>query len=185
MDYLRSKVFNNVDLTDSLKFNWAHAVYSGYTERMQVQVSTNGGTTYPFTVFDRSGATLGTAPASSSDFIPSGASQWGRFSVAMSTVITAIHQFGNEVPTSYGLMQSYPNPFNPVTTISYMIPKTSKVSLKVYDIKGQLIATLFEGTQNAGNYITSFNGSNLSSGVYFYRLVADNFSDTKKMVLTK
>lgn len=185
MDYLRSRVYNNIDLTDSLKFNWAHAVYSGYTERMQVQVSTNGGTTYPFTVFDKSGATLATAPGTTNDFTPSGPSQWGRFSIAMSSIITAIHQFGNEVPASYGLLQSYPNPFNPVTTISYMIPKTSKVSLKVYDVKGQLIATLFDGTQNAGNFITSFNGSNLSSGVYFYRLVADNFTDTKKMVLTK
>jgi len=185
MDYLRTKAYNNIDLSDSLKFNWAHAVYSGYTERMQVQVSTNGGTSYPFTVFDKSGATLSTAPGTTNDFIPSGASQWGRFSIAMSSVITAIHQFGNEVPTSYGLLQSYPNPFNPATIISYMIPKTSKVSLKVYDMKGQLVATLFDGMQNAGNYITTFNGSNLASGVYFYRLVSDNFSETKKMMLVK
>jgi hypothetical protein len=185
IDYLKSKVYNNVDLTDSLKFNWAHAVYSGYTERMQVQVSTNGGTSYPYTIFDKSGANLATAPATSSDFIPAGASQWGRFSVVMSSVITAIHQFGNEVPTTYALNQNYPNPFNPATLISYMIPKTSKVSLKVYDLKGQLIETLFDGTQNAGNYILSFDGSKLASGVYFYRLVSDNFSETKKMLMVK
>ena len=185
MDYLKSKVYNSIDLTDSLKFNWAHAVYSGYTERMQVQVSTNGGTSFAYTIFDRSGATLGTAPATSNDFIPADASQWGRFSIAMSNVITAIHQFGNEVPTAYGLNQNYPNPFNPATVISYSIPKTSKVTLKVYDIKGQLIETLFDGMQNAGNYITQFDGSKFASGVYFYRLVSDNFSATNKMLMVK
>lgn len=185
LDYLKSKIYNNIDLTDSLKFNWAHAVYSGYTERMQVQVSTNGGSSYPYTIFDKSGATLATAPATTNDFIPSGSSQWGRFSIAMSQIITAIHQFGNEVPTVYGLNQNYPNPFNPTTTVSYSIPKTSKVTLRVYDIKGQLVATLYDGMQNAGNYITQFDGSRLGSGVYFYRLVSDNFSETRKMLLVK
>jgi hypothetical protein len=184
MDYLKSKVYNNIDLTDSLKFNWAHAVYTGYTERMQVQVSTNGGTTYPYTIFDKSGATLATAPASSSDFIPT-AAQWGRFAIAMGNVITAIHQIGTETPTSFALNQNYPNPFNPVTNISYMIPKSSKVSLKVYDIKGQLISTLFEGNQNEGIYLTQFDGSKLASGVYFYKLEAGDFKEVRKMTLLK
>lgn len=74
---------------------------------------------------------------------------------------------------------------NPSTTISYMIPKASKVSLKIYDLKGQLVETLFDGTQNGGFYITQFDGAKLSSGVYFYRLVSDNFSETKKMLLVK
>lgn len=185
LDYLKSKVYNNIDLTDSLLFNWAHAVYSGYTERLQVQVSTNGGSTYPYTIFDRSGSALATAPATTSDFVPSGASQWGRFSIAMSSVITAINQFGSEIPTSFALNQNYPNPFNPLTTITYSVPKTSNISLKIYNINGQLIETLFDGTQNAGNYIYTFDGSKLASGVYFYRLVSDEFSSTKKMLLTK
>jgi hypothetical protein len=184
MDYLKSKVYNNIDLTDSLKFNWAHAVYSGYTERMQVQVSTNGGTSYPFTIFDKSGATLATAPATTNDFIPT-ASQWGRFSIAMGSVLTSIHQIGTETPTAYALNQNYPNPFNPVTNISYMIPKNTKVSLKVYDIKGQLISTLFEGNQNEGIYITQFDGSKLASGVYFYKLEAGDFKEVRKMTLLK
>jgi hypothetical protein len=185
MDYLKSKVYNNIDLTDSLKFNWAHAVYTGYTERMQVQVSTNGGTTYPFTIFDKSGANLATAPATSNDFIPSGASQWGTFAISMGNVITAIHQIGTETPTSFALNQNYPNPFNPVTNISYMIPKSSKVSLKVYDIKGQLISTLFEGNQNEGIYLTQFDGSKLASGIYFYKLEAGDFKEVRKMTLIK
>ncbi|MCI0473659.1 MAG: hypothetical protein L0Y76_08770, partial [Ignavibacteria bacterium] len=77
IDYLKSRIYNNIDLTDSLKFNWAYAMYPGYTDRLQVQVSTNGGSTYPFTVFDRQGATLETAPSTTSDFVPTSASQWG------------------------------------------------------------------------------------------------------------
>jgi hypothetical protein len=185
IDYLKSKTYSGLDLTDSLKFNWAHAVYTGYTERMQVQVSTNGGSSYPYTIFDKSGSDLATASATTSDFVPASANEWGRFSIALSSFIVAVNKIGTEVPTSYGLNQNYPNPFNPVTVISYSIPKTSKVSLKVYDLKGQLIETLFDGTQGVGNYITQFNGSKLASGVYFYRLVSDNFSETRKMVLTK
>jgi hypothetical protein len=185
IDYLKSPIYNNVDLTDSLKFNWAHAVYSGYTERMQVQVSINGGSTYPYTIFDKSGATLATAPATSNDFVPADASQWGRFSIAMGSFITAIHQIGTEVPTVYALNQNYPNPFNPVTNISYMIPKSSKVSLKVYDIKGQLISTLFEGNQNEGIYLTQFDGSRLASGVYFYKLEAGDYKEVRKMTMIK
>ena len=184
IDYLKTKIYNNIDLTDSLKFNWAHAVYSGYTERLQVQVSTNGGSTYPFTIFDKSGAVLATAPATTNDFIPT-ASQWGRFSIAIGSFITAIHQIGTETPTVYALNQNYPNPFNPVTNISYNLPKSSKVSLKVYDIKGQLVSTLFEGNQNTGIYITQFDGSKLASGVYFYKLEAGDYKEVRKMTLIK
>jgi len=184
MDYLNSRVYNNIDLTDSLKFNWAHAVYTGYTERMQVLVSTNGGSSYPYTIFDKSGANLATAPATSNDFIPT-SSQWGRFSIAMGSILTSIHQIGTETPTSFALNQNYPNPFNPVTNISYMIPRSSKVSLKVYDIKGQLISTLFEGNQNVGIYLTQFDGSKLASGVYFYKLEAGDFKEVRKMTLIK
>ena len=185
IDYLKSPIYNNVDLTDSLKFNWAHAVYSGYTERLQVQVSINGGSTYPYTIFDKSGATLGTAPATTSDFVPSGPSQWGRFSIAVGSFITAIRQIGTETPSEYALNQNYPNPFNPVTNISYMIPKSSKVSLKVYDMSGKLVSTLFEGNQNEGIYLTQFDGSQLASGVYFYKLEAGDYKEVRKMTLIK
>ena len=186
IDYLRSPVFNNVDLTDSIRFNWAHSNYSAsYNDRLQVQVSTNGGSTYPFTIFDKAGTTLATAPSTTSAFIPNGDSQWGRFSVAVSSFIVSIQQIGIETPTKYALNQNYPNPFNPVTNISYMIPKSSKVSLKVYDIKGQLISTLFEGNQNSGIYLTQFDGSKLASGVYFYKLEAGDYKEVRKMSMIK
>ncbi len=99
--------------------------------------------------------------------------------------LTAIQQIGTETPTAYALNQNYPNPFNPVTNISYMIPKSSKVSLKVYDIKGQLISTLFEGTQNTGIYLTQFDGSQLASGIYFYKLEAGDYKEVRKLTLLK
>ncbi|MFC2093440.1 T9SS type A sorting domain-containing protein, partial [Bacteroidota bacterium] len=90
-----------------------------------------------------------------------------------------------ETPLSYKLYNNYPNPFNPVTQIKYQIPKSSYVSLKVYDLLGREIATLVKDKLNAGNYEVVFNGSNLASGVYIYKLQAGDFVDVKKMVLIK
>ena len=94
---------------------------------------------------------------------------------------------------SYALFQNYPNPFNPTTHIMYSVPKTSYISLKVYNLLGQQIITLFEGYRQAGNYKVTFDGSKLASGVYFYRLSAGNsstgsghsFFETKKLLLVK
>ena len=82
-------------------------------------------------------------------------------------------------------MQNYPNPFNPITTINYSVPKTSNVSLVVYDVIGREIKTLVNGEKLPGNYNVQFNGSDLSSGVYFYVMRAENFIDTKKFILLK
>ena len=90
------------------------------------------------------------------------------------------------VPTKYELSQNYPNPFNPMTKIDFQLPMDGKVSLKIYDITGREIATLVNNEFKKADYYTvMFNGSNLSSGVYFYRIVADKYVMTKKMVLLK
>jgi hypothetical protein len=89
------------------------------------------------------------------------------------------------VPTEYVLNQNYPNPFNPVTTIKYAIPVSGNVSLKIYNSIGQIVETIINGYQQAGNYIAEFNASNLSSGVYMYKLEAGNYSITKKLVVMK
>jgi hypothetical protein len=96
-----------------------------------------------------------------------------------------INQIGSEIPSSYSLSQNYPNPFNPVTNIHYEIPKNGFVKLVVFDILGREIQTLVNEKQNAGTYEVTFDGSNLSSGIYFYTLSVGDFKETKKFVLLK
>jgi hypothetical protein len=89
------------------------------------------------------------------------------------------------IPTEYGLSQNYPNPFNPVTQISYALPEAGYVTLKVYDVLGREVATLVDEHKEAGYYEVEFNGSRLSSGVYFYKLVAGSYTSIKKLLLAK
>ena len=101
-------------------------------------------------------------------------------------VITGISNGNsNNVPKSFALSQNYPNPFNPSTIIEYQLPKSGNVSLVVYDLTGSKVQTLEDGFKQAGSYQISFNASNLSSGVYFYKLTAGDFVSTKKMTLIK
>ncbi|MEA2031554.1 MAG: T9SS type A sorting domain-containing protein [candidate division Zixibacteria bacterium] len=88
-------------------------------------------------------------------------------------------------PGSFSLSQNYPNPYNPSTVISYDVPTASHVTLSVFNVLGQEVATLVDMDKEAGSHEVVFDGSNLSSGIYFYRIQADNFSKTKKMVLVK
>jgi|WetSurMetagenome_2_1015567.scaffolds.fasta_scaffold28477_1 hypothetical protein len=91
----------------------------------------------------------------------------------------------NVIPTEYELSQNYPNPFNPTTTIKYSLPRDSRVSLEVFNIVGEKVAELVNNFQPAGMYTISFNGSNLASGTYFYRLQAGDFTQINKLVLLK
>ncbi|HLX12976.1 MAG TPA: T9SS type A sorting domain-containing protein, partial [Bacteroidota bacterium] len=88
-------------------------------------------------------------------------------------------------PFTYALHQNYPNPFNPTTKLQYSIQKGSVVTLKVYNVIGQELVTLVNEKQNAGVHEVTFDASQLSSGIYFYRITADNFVSTKKMTLIK
>jgi len=87
--------------------------------------------------------------------------------------------------SNYFISQNYPNPFNPTTQIKYSIPEKSVVSVKVYDILGNEISTLVNEEKNAGNYLISFNGNKLSSGLYFYTINAGKYRATKKMLIVK
>ena len=89
------------------------------------------------------------------------------------------------IERSFILRQNYPNPFNPTTQISYTLAKASNVTLTVYNILGQQIATLVNGKNEPGEHSVSWNALNVPSGVYFYRIVAGDFVQTKKMVLMK
>jgi hypothetical protein len=102
--------------------------------------------------------------------------------------ISTITGIGNEVasiPQVYSLDQNFPNPFNPTTKINFSIPKQGHVSLKIYDVLGKEIMTLVNENRTAGNYAVEFNGGNLASGAYFYRIEAGDFRDIKRMILIK
>jgi glucuronoarabinoxylan endo-1,4-beta-xylanase len=88
-------------------------------------------------------------------------------------------------PYQFALEQNYPNPFNPTTMIQYELASPSEVKLRVFDVLGREVATLINARQSAGRYRVEFNASRLSSGVYFYRLETQNFSQTRKMFLVK
>ena len=91
----------------------------------------------------------------------------------------------NEIPIEYKLEQNYPNPFNPITTISYSLPADGLVKIKVYDLLGREIISLVNNFQVAGRHLVQVDGSNLSSGIYFYSIEASNFRAVKKMILIK
>jgi hypothetical protein len=99
--------------------------------------------------------------------------------------ITSVEDNDQNVPLSYNLKQNFPNPFNPNTTISFSIPTTENISLKIFNILGQEVEELAKGEFEPGTYVFNFNGADLTSGVYFYTITAGDFKATKKMVLLK
>ncbi|MBX7047444.1 MAG: T9SS type A sorting domain-containing protein [Ignavibacteria bacterium] len=100
-------------------------------------------------------------------------------------VVTGFTQTSSEIPDKFSLSQNYPNPFNPSTQINYELPITNYVSLKVYDNLGNEVETLVAEKQNTGSYSVDFNATSLPSGIYFYKLTTEKFSETKKMILIK
>jgi len=116
--------------------------------------------------------------------IVTGASDGDYITIKYSQTIS-IQQLSTELPEQFSLYQNYPNPFNPTTKIKFDIEKAGIIKLKVFDILGKEIATLVNESLNSGSYETEFDGSNIMSGVYFYKLETDNFSEVKRMILTK
>jgi hypothetical protein len=90
-----------------------------------------------------------------------------------------------ENPLEYTLRQNYPNPFNPSTNLSFVIGQSAFVTLKVYDVLGNLVETLLNETRPAGKYTVNFNAKGMSSGIYYYTLKAGSFTSTRKMILMK
>ncbi len=86
---------------------------------------------------------------------------------------------------SFELFQNYPNPFNPATIIRYELPERSFITIRVYDVLGKEIAILVNEEKLSGSYEVEFDGKGLASGIYYYRITTDNFSQTKKMILLK
>ncbi|MDP4114760.1 MAG: T9SS type A sorting domain-containing protein [Bacteroidota bacterium] len=99
--------------------------------------------------------------------------------------VTSVSDGINNLPGNYSLEQNYPNPFNPSTNINFSLPEKSNVQLKVFNIVGMEIATIYSGQLEAGNHTFKFDASKLSSGMYLYKLTAGNFVQTRKMLLLK
>lgn len=100
-------------------------------------------------------------------------------------IVTGINESNQNIPGEFLLFQNYPNPFNPTTIINYSIPKRSFVTIIVYDLLGKEVETLVNEEKSLGNYEVEFNGSELSSGIYFYKMQAGSFSATKKLILIR
>ena len=101
------------------------------------------------------------------------------------TLVPATNIGRDEVVSGFELAQNYPNPFNPTTNISFTLPEASDVSLEVFNMQGQRVATLANGSFSAGNHVVTFDAANLSSGIYLYRMTAGAFTQTNKMMLVK
>jgi len=98
---------------------------------------------------------------------------------------TSIKTDDLKMPTTYSLAQNYPNPFNPTTTISFSLPVSGNVLLEVYDVTGKTVSTLLNNDIAAGKHSFAFNAAGLSSGIYFYRIRANDFIATRKFILMK
>ncbi|MBS1550567.1 MAG: S8 family peptidase [Bacteroidetes bacterium] len=198
---------------DSLKFDHAYTTYINEVDSLIIEVSTDFGNGYSVLVKLAGGISgpLRTAPPTQNSFVPS-SSQWATKKYALPPGVNmirfkAVSGFGNnlyldnickvngttgisgslntEIPGEYSLSQNYPNPFNPVTNVEFVIPKFGLVSLKIYDILGKEVATLVNENLQPGTYKYNFDASNLASGVYFYRIKAGDFIQTKSMMLLK
>lgn len=117
-------------------------------------------------------------------YIFAGSSNYGIWRRSL-TEMVGVENISEKIPSNYSLAQNYPNPFNPLTTIKFDVLKMSNIRIVVYDIQGREVQVLVNEKLRAGNYKTNFDGSTLNSGVYFYKLTSDGYTETKRMLLLK
>jgi len=191
--YLRAKdSFGRWSSAKAIKYNFYNIVNAQYyikfangTKTPMAEMSlTDSSSNYPFFV-----ATSSSIPALTKNDtvyvqVQSDNSFWSPWSWTLG-IITAIQVENDIIPKVFKLYQAYPNPFNPSTTIMYDIPNKSHVVIIVYDVLGRNIRTIVDEDKTPGNYRITFGASDLTSGVYFYRLQAGYYSATKKLLLLK
>uniref|UniRef100_A0A7V2ZJ26 T9SS type A sorting domain-containing protein n=1 Tax=Ignavibacterium album TaxID=591197 RepID=A0A7V2ZJ26_9BACT len=147
--------------------------------------STDNGTTW-FSSNSGLPTTNITGLRSTGTYLYAGTGGEGLWRIKINDLITNVDEESySTIPSQFYLSQNFPNPFNPSTKISWQSPVGSRQILKVYDILGNEVATLVDEFKEAGRYEIEFDARNLSDGIYFYRLQADNFVQTKKMILIK
>ena len=105
----------------------------------------------------------------------------------MVTVVgsSAVDEQISGIPTEYNLSQNYPNPFNPSTSFTYSVKQAGDVQISVFDISGKEVKSLVDGFRSAGNYVVNFNAGDMASGIYYYRIITAEFTQTNKMILLK
>ncbi len=118
-------------------------------------------------------------------FMSSESNGVGFWYLASRELNVAVEQSSLTVPGEFQLQQNYPNPFNPTTTIEFALPKQSNVTLKLFDILGREVATLVDDELESGVHKINFDAQDLASGIYFYRIHAEGFLKTKKLMLLK
>jgi hypothetical protein len=99
-------------------------------------------------------------------------------------ISTSVNTLRADIPSAFALEQNYPNPFNPSTTFRFLLPKAADVSLKIFNGLGQVVASLVDEPKKAGSYQVQWNAS-IPSGIYFYRLQAGEYMETKKMIVLR
>lgn len=184
-DTLKSRIYNGLRDSNIVTFDYSYAPYdNSYRDSLKVLISVDGGLTYPFEVFNKGGNGLATASATTISFVPVNNSQWDTDTIFLAGIV-GVDPLSSIVPDNYYLSQNYPNPFNPATRINFSIPEKTFTSLKIYDVSGREIKSFINAVTSPGTYSVSFDGNGLSSGVYFYSLITDKYTESKKMVLIK
>ena len=149
-----------------------------------VSLSTNNGTSWTEVDIGLPKTSINTLATNETSLFV-GTSYYGIWRRPLSEMVTSVKKVSNDFPRQFSLNQNYPDPFNPTTTISFTIPSRSSVSLKIFDMLGREVATIVSGEMPAGTYSRQWNAAKMSSGIYFYRLVAGSYTQTKKLVLLK
>ncbi len=164
----------------------ANSTYYWYTRGDSLYATTNGGTNWSLAFVDTKGLWgVDVATLNNGCGIGWAVGDSGKIIRINVDSLVGISSNGNGIPNIYRLEQNYPNPFNPSTKIAYELPKAGLVSMVVFDILGREVATLVNEVKPAGKYSVNFNASSLASGVYFYRITAGDFTESKKMLLIK
>jgi hypothetical protein len=194
----RWPLFNNLSYGEFSSYRYLKA--KSYT--LQVTPGNDNSTVVASFTADLSGLANGAAVVFASGFLTPGDDQngpaFGLFAALPNGLVIALPaakggqtaskglaDANTSMPASFMLNQNYPNPFNPETTISFALPNTSEVNIRVYNSLGQLVTTLVQGRMEAGMHQVQFNASELASGMYFYQMQAGSFQETRKMVLMK
>ncbi len=151
----------------------------------QSYLTTNGGATFVNVNSGLGGAGAGIMVPERGYFLNMQTGTLYKLNIQYSTLTTTNENTISSIPASFELYQNYPNPFNPTTNIKFSLPNPGNVSLKVYNQLGKEVTTLADGFRSAGTYEINFDASRLTSGVYFYKLITNDLSFTKKMLLVK